>query len=89
MAVVLEAYLLGCGQAMLHSFRQQVKAVEVLQEVAKTTKSLFPDKTDLPVTGEAQSVLYYDCGIVSSSKHMIRSVVGILEVVEQTAWRLQ
>lgn len=52
MAVILEAYLLGCGQAMLDSFTQQVKAVEVLHDVAKTTKTLFPDKTDLPVTGE-------------------------------------
>lgn len=54
MAVILEAYLLGCGQAMLDSFIQQVKAVEVLHKVAKTTKSLFPDKTDLPISGETQ-----------------------------------
>uniref|UniRef100_H3C5K7 Si:rp71-17i16.5 n=1 Tax=Tetraodon nigroviridis TaxID=99883 RepID=H3C5K7_TETNG len=53
MAVVLEAYLLGCGQAMLDSFTQQVKAVEVLQEVAKTIKALFPDRTDLPSTVSA------------------------------------
>uniref|UniRef100_A0A674NP13 phosphatidylinositol 3-kinase n=1 Tax=Takifugu rubripes TaxID=31033 RepID=A0A674NP13_TAKRU len=56
MAVILEAYLLGCGQAMLDSFIQQVKAVEVLHKVAKTTKSLFPDKTDLPISGETQFV---------------------------------
>lgn len=54
MAVILEAYLLGCGQAMLDSFIQQVEAVEVLHKVAKTTKSLFPDKTDLPISGETQ-----------------------------------
>uniref|UniRef100_A0A3B5BLG2 Phosphatidylinositol 4,5-bisphosphate 3-kinase catalytic subunit gamma isoform-like n=1 Tax=Stegastes partitus TaxID=144197 RepID=A0A3B5BLG2_9TELE len=47
MAVILEAYLLGCGQAMLDSFGQQVQAVEALQEVALVIKSLYPDKTDL------------------------------------------
>ncbi|XP_029291960.1 phosphatidylinositol 4,5-bisphosphate 3-kinase catalytic subunit gamma isoform [Cottoperca gobio] len=50
MAVILEAYLLGCGQAMLDSFSLQVQAVEALQEVAITIKKLYPDKTDLPPT---------------------------------------
>nr|XP_019944549.1 PREDICTED: phosphatidylinositol 4,5-bisphosphate 3-kinase catalytic subunit gamma isoform-like [Paralichthys olivaceus] len=50
MAVILEAYLLGCGQAMLDSFTQQVQAVEALQEVALMIKRLFPDKTDLHPT---------------------------------------
>lgn len=57
MAVTLEAYLLGCGQAMLDSFIQQVKAVEALHKVAKTTKSLFPDKSDLPVSGDTHFVV--------------------------------
>ncbi|KAM7404246.1 hypothetical protein PAMP_011612 [Pampus punctatissimus] len=51
MAVILEAYLLGCGQAMLDSFTQQVQAVEALQEVAIMIKKLYPDKTDLSTTG--------------------------------------
>lgn len=51
MAVILEAYLLGCGQAMINSFIQQVQAVEALQEVAITIKQIYPDKTDLPPTG--------------------------------------
>ncbi|XP_019108796.2 phosphatidylinositol 4,5-bisphosphate 3-kinase catalytic subunit gamma isoform isoform X1 [Larimichthys crocea] len=50
MAVILEAYLLGCGQAMLDSFTQQVQAVEALQEVAVLIKKLYPDKTDLSHT---------------------------------------
>lgn len=54
MAVILEAYLLGCGQAMLNSFIQQVQAVEALQEVAVMIKKLYPDKTDLPPTGGTQ-----------------------------------
>lgn len=51
MAVILEAYLLGCGQAMLNSFTQQVQAVEALHGVAINIKKLYPDKTDLPTTG--------------------------------------
>ncbi|KAG7519418.1 phosphatidylinositol 4,5-bisphosphate 3-kinase catalytic subunit gamma isoform-like [Solea senegalensis] len=47
MAVILEAYLLGCGQAMLDSFTQQVQAVMALQEVAITIKKLFPDRNDV------------------------------------------
>ncbi|XP_072222733.1 phosphatidylinositol 4,5-bisphosphate 3-kinase catalytic subunit gamma isoform isoform X1 [Leuresthes tenuis] len=50
MAVILEAYLLGCGQAMIDSFMQQVQAVNALQEVAVNIKELYPDKTDLPST---------------------------------------
>ncbi|XP_038141577.1 phosphatidylinositol 4,5-bisphosphate 3-kinase catalytic subunit gamma isoform [Cyprinodon tularosa] len=48
MAVILEAYLLGCGQNMIDSFTKQVQAVEALQEVAMVIKRLYPDKTDLP-----------------------------------------
>lgn len=48
MAVILEAYLLGCGQAMLDSFTQQVQAVEALREAASVIKTLY--KADLPST---------------------------------------
>ncbi|XP_028265652.1 phosphatidylinositol 4,5-bisphosphate 3-kinase catalytic subunit gamma isoform [Parambassis ranga] len=50
MAVILEAYLLGCGQAMIDSFTQQVQAVEALREVAEIIKKFYPEKTDLPST---------------------------------------
>ncbi|XP_069564436.1 phosphatidylinositol 4,5-bisphosphate 3-kinase catalytic subunit gamma isoform [Brachyistius frenatus] len=50
MAVILEAYLLGCGQAMIDSFTWQVQAVEALQEIAVIIKTIYPDKTDLPST---------------------------------------
>ncbi|KAK5863103.1 hypothetical protein PBY51_000158 [Eleginops maclovinus] len=50
MAVILEAYLLGCGQAMLDSFTLQVQAVEALQVVAIAIKKIYPDKTDLDHT---------------------------------------
>lgn len=52
MAVIVEAYLLGCGQDMLDSFSRQVQAVEALQEVAVAIKRLFPERTDLPPAGE-------------------------------------
>uniref|UniRef100_A0A8C5BUQ2 phosphatidylinositol 3-kinase n=1 Tax=Gadus morhua TaxID=8049 RepID=A0A8C5BUQ2_GADMO len=51
MALVLEAYLLGCGQAMLDGFSLQVQAAQALQQVALQVKEMFPDKTDLPPTG--------------------------------------
>ncbi|XP_034074370.1 phosphatidylinositol 4,5-bisphosphate 3-kinase catalytic subunit gamma isoform [Gymnodraco acuticeps] len=50
MAVILEAYLLGCGQAMLDSFTLQVQAVEALQVVAIAIKKIYPDRTDLDST---------------------------------------
>lgn len=58
MAVILEAYLLGCGKAMLEEFQLQVQAVKCLHDVALTVKSLYPDKTDLPPTGTFQTHLH-------------------------------
>uniref|UniRef100_A0A671PU57 Si:rp71-17i16.5 n=1 Tax=Sinocyclocheilus anshuiensis TaxID=1608454 RepID=A0A671PU57_9TELE len=52
MAVILEAYLLGCGEAMLTEFQRQVQVVNCLHEVALTVKVLYPDRTDLPSTGK-------------------------------------
>uniref|UniRef100_A0A3Q3F314 Phosphatidylinositol 4,5-bisphosphate 3-kinase catalytic subunit gamma isoform-like n=1 Tax=Labrus bergylta TaxID=56723 RepID=A0A3Q3F314_9LABR len=51
MALILEAYLLGCGQAMIDSFTKQVQAVVSLQEVAIMIKKLYPDSKDLPTAG--------------------------------------
>ncbi|KPP67960.1 hypothetical protein Z043_113395 [Scleropages formosus] len=52
--VVLEAYLLGCGQAMLTGFLHQVQLVECLHKVAIDIKKLFPDKTDLTANAAQQ-----------------------------------
>ncbi len=49
MAVILEAYLLGCGQAMIDSFTQQVHTVDLLQEVDSAIKKL--NKSELPNAG--------------------------------------
>lgn len=51
MAVLLEAYLLGCGQAMLDGFVQQVQAVDALQEAAVMIKQASSEKRDLPPSG--------------------------------------
>ncbi|XP_045912998.1 phosphatidylinositol 4,5-bisphosphate 3-kinase catalytic subunit gamma isoform [Micropterus dolomieu] len=60
MAVILEAYLLGCGQAMLDNFTQQVQAVEALKEVSIVIKNLY--KNDLPPTAPLKlQELLRDC----------------------------
>ncbi|XP_076019539.1 phosphatidylinositol 4,5-bisphosphate 3-kinase catalytic subunit gamma isoform [Genypterus blacodes] len=57
MAVLLEAYLLGCGQAMLDSFTLQVQAVEALQGVACEIKRLYPERADIPPAAVVQELL--------------------------------
>ncbi|XP_030623619.1 phosphatidylinositol 4,5-bisphosphate 3-kinase catalytic subunit gamma isoform [Chanos chanos] len=47
MAVILESYLLGCGQAMLSEFQRQVHVVTSLSDVAIRMKQFFPEKNDL------------------------------------------
>ncbi|XP_024915462.1 phosphatidylinositol 4,5-bisphosphate 3-kinase catalytic subunit gamma isoform isoform X1 [Cynoglossus semilaevis] len=64
MAVILEAYLLGCGQAMLNSFTQQVKAVVALEEVAIKIKKLFPDRNDsAPIASLKLQELLRNCSL--------------------------
>ncbi|KAI5095750.1 phosphatidylinositol 4,5-bisphosphate 3-kinase catalytic subunit gamma isoform [Silurus meridionalis] len=47
MAVILEAYLLGCGKAMQTSLLHQVQVVQILHEVAIRMKTLYPEKSTL------------------------------------------
>ncbi|XP_042195638.1 phosphatidylinositol 4,5-bisphosphate 3-kinase catalytic subunit gamma isoform [Callorhinchus milii] len=47
-AVILEAYLLGCGKSMLDEFYKQVQVVESLHQVATDIKKIIPEKNDLP-----------------------------------------
>lgn len=56
MAVILEAYLLGCGEAMLTSFQHQVQVVKILHEVAVRVKTLYPEKSTLPPLGNKQTI---------------------------------
>ncbi|XP_074050043.1 phosphatidylinositol 4,5-bisphosphate 3-kinase catalytic subunit gamma isoform isoform X2 [Macrotis lagotis] len=46
-AVILEAYLRGCGMAMLEDFRKQVQVIRMLQKVTIDIKSLSAEKYDV------------------------------------------
>ncbi|XP_072311036.1 phosphatidylinositol 4,5-bisphosphate 3-kinase catalytic subunit gamma isoform [Eucyclogobius newberryi] len=46
-AVLLEAYLRGCGEAMLLDFRKQVEMTEALQKVTREVKAMSADKYDI------------------------------------------
>ncbi|KAK2885671.1 hypothetical protein Q8A67_016508 [Cirrhinus molitorella] len=66
MAVILEAYLLGCGEAMLTEFQYQVQVVNCLHDVALTVKVLYPDRTDLPSTAPQKlQELLEECNLPS------------------------
>ncbi|XP_073678770.1 phosphatidylinositol 4,5-bisphosphate 3-kinase catalytic subunit gamma isoform [Garra rufa] len=66
MAVILEAYLLGCGKAMLTEFQRQVQVVNCLHDVALTVKVLYPDRTDLPSTAPQKlQELLEECNLPS------------------------
>ncbi|KAK2858774.1 hypothetical protein Q5P01_003394 [Channa striata] len=46
-AVLLEAYLRGCGEIMLQDFRKQVEMTEALQKVTREIKAVSADKYDV------------------------------------------
>ncbi|TMS02531.1 Phosphatidylinositol 4,5-bisphosphate 3-kinase catalytic subunit gamma isoform [Larimichthys crocea] len=46
-AVLLEAYLRGCGEDMLQDFRKQVEMTEALQKVTRDVKAMSADKYDV------------------------------------------
>lgn len=46
-AVLLEAYLRGCGENMLQDFRKQVDMTEALQKVTREIKTMSADKYDV------------------------------------------
>uniref|UniRef100_UPI00398E76AF phosphatidylinositol 4,5-bisphosphate 3-kinase catalytic subunit gamma isoform isoform X2 n=1 Tax=Pristiophorus japonicus TaxID=55135 RepID=UPI00398E76AF len=52
-AVILEAYLMGCGRAMLEDFHRQVQLVDSLAQVATEIKKIIPEKSDLPPNATA------------------------------------
>lgn len=49
--MLLEAYLRGCGTAMLHDLTQQVLVIEMLQKVTIDIKSLSAEKYDVSSQG--------------------------------------
>ncbi|OXB60545.1 hypothetical protein ASZ78_007448 [Callipepla squamata] len=46
-AVILEAYLRGCGKAMLQDFMKQVQVIELLHKVTMEIKSVSAEKYDV------------------------------------------
>uniref|UniRef100_A0A3Q0T472 Phosphatidylinositol 4,5-bisphosphate 3-kinase catalytic subunit gamma isoform n=1 Tax=Amphilophus citrinellus TaxID=61819 RepID=A0A3Q0T472_AMPCI len=46
-AVLLEAYLRGCGENMLQDFKKQVDVTEALQKVTREIKTMSADKYDV------------------------------------------
>ncbi|KAI7792111.1 phosphatidylinositol 4, partial [Triplophysa rosa] len=46
-AVILEAYLRGCGEAMLQDFRKQVEITEALQKVTREIRQITAEKYDV------------------------------------------
>uniref|UniRef100_A0A665UL24 Uncharacterized protein n=1 Tax=Echeneis naucrates TaxID=173247 RepID=A0A665UL24_ECHNA len=46
-AVLLEAYLRGCGEAMLQDYKKQVEMTEALQKVTREMKTMSADKYDV------------------------------------------
>uniref|UniRef100_UPI00358F6A00 phosphatidylinositol 4,5-bisphosphate 3-kinase catalytic subunit gamma isoform n=1 Tax=Myxine glutinosa TaxID=7769 RepID=UPI00358F6A00 len=49
-AVVLEAYLRGCGHAVLHDLHNQIKVIACLQDVTVRIKAMIPDRNDIPAS---------------------------------------
>ncbi len=54
-AVILEAYLRGCGEAMLQDFRKQVEMTEALQKVTREIKQMSAEKYDVSAQGDNYS----------------------------------
>lgn len=52
-AVILEAYLRGCGKAMLQDFLKQVQVTELLHQVTMEIKAVSAEKSD--VTPQSRS----------------------------------
>ncbi|XP_035536942.1 phosphatidylinositol 4,5-bisphosphate 3-kinase catalytic subunit gamma isoform [Morone saxatilis] len=55
-AVLLEAYLRGCGEDMLQDFRKQVEMTEALQKVTREIKAMSADKYDVTAQGEEEKL---------------------------------
>lgn len=50
-AVILEAYLRGCGESMLTDFMKQVKVMETLHKVTLQIKNVTAEKYDVSAQG--------------------------------------
>lgn len=57
-AVILEAYLRGCGRAMLHDFLKQVQVIELLHKVTMEIKLVSAEKYDITPQGIYRFYIY-------------------------------
>uniref|UniRef100_A0A8B9J6Z5 Phosphatidylinositol 4,5-bisphosphate 3-kinase catalytic subunit gamma isoform n=1 Tax=Astyanax mexicanus TaxID=7994 RepID=A0A8B9J6Z5_ASTMX len=51
-AVILEAFLRGCGEVMLQDFSKQVEITEALQKITREIKAMSAEKYDVSPQGE-------------------------------------
>lgn len=72
-AVILEAYLRGCGEAMLQDFKKQVEMTEALQQVTREIKAMSAEKYDVSVQGERRS---YAAGSLLTEDRVFWSYLG-------------
>ncbi|OCT87288.1 phosphatidylinositol 4,5-bisphosphate 3-kinase catalytic subunit gamma isoform isoform X1 [Xenopus laevis] len=66
-AVILEAYLRGCGKAMLDDFTKQVQVTEILHKVTMEIKSVSAEKYD--VTSQVITQLRQKLEKLQNAKH--------------------
>lgn len=57
-AVILEAYLRGCGEAMLQDFRKQVEMTEALQKVTREIRQMSAEKYDVSAQGNVYRLYF-------------------------------
>lgn len=77
--MILEAYLRGCGTAMLHDFTQQVQVIEILQKVTIDIKSLSAEKYDVSSQGIVAIFSWFSFQMPSSPNAIIPVFFFLLE----------
>lgn len=73
--MILEAYLRGCGTAMLHDFTQQVRVIEMLQKVTIDIKSLSAEKYDVSSQGIVAVFPWFSFQMLSSSNAIVPAIL--------------
>lgn len=73
--MILEAYLRGCGTAMLHDFTQQVQVIEMLQKVTIDIKSLSAEKYDVSSQGMVAVFSWFSFQMPSSPNAIIPMIL--------------
>ncbi|KAI4570400.1 hypothetical protein MJT46_005917 [Ovis ammon polii x Ovis aries] len=82
-AVILEAYLRGCGTAMLRDFTQQVQVIDMLQKVTIDIKSLSAEKYDVSSQGVYSDALQEDVCLHNVFSVVRRKHVAVFLQIEK------